>query len=93
MSAFTPECIEIMDLAAHQIAEGKDLRRKAKQAIKESMEDAKLAGRTVDDYFVKKISESVTLSVRNLNFCFLTSKFQYLIFFILAKFNSKPKRK
>ena len=63
LSAFTPETIEIMDLAVQQISEGKELRRKGKQAISEAMENAKLAGKTVDDYFVKKISETITLSV------------------------------
>lgn len=64
LSAFTPETIEVMDLASSQINEGKELRRKGKQAINEAMENAKLAGKTVEDYFVKKISETVTLSVR-----------------------------
>ena len=65
LSAFTPESVEIMELAASLIAEGKELRKKAKQIIEESMENARLAGKTVDDYFVKKISESVTLAVLN----------------------------
>ena len=67
LSAFTPESMEIMELAAALIAEGKDLRKKAKNTIEESMENARLAGKTVDDYFVKKISETVTLSVRMKN--------------------------
>jgi hypothetical protein len=52
-----------MDLAAQQISDGKELRRKGKQAIHETSENAKLAGKTVEDYFVKKISETITLSV------------------------------
>ncbi len=52
-----------MDLAAQQMGEGKELRRRGKQAINDSMENAKLAGKTVEDYFVKKIAETITLSV------------------------------
>ena len=52
-----------MDLAAQQISDGKELRRKGKQVINDASENAKLAGKTVEDYFVKKISETITLSV------------------------------
>ena len=63
LSAFTPEAVHIMDVAAQQIIDGKELRRKAKIVIADSLENAKLAGKTVEDYFVKKISETVTLTV------------------------------
>lgn len=52
-----------MDIANNQINEGKELRRNAKKIVDECMDHAKVSSKTVEDYFVKKISESVTLTV------------------------------
>ena len=82
LSAFTPETIQIMDVAAAQIADARELRRRARVTILDCMENAKIAGKTVDDYFVKKISESVSLTVK-INFLLFVFLFALLQFVIL----------
>lgn len=64
MSAFTAESIEILRESQQKIDEGKDLRMKSRLLMKECIENAKNIGQIVNDSFVKKIEETLTLSVR-----------------------------
>lgn len=64
LSAFTAEAVDIIREAEHKIYEGKDLRAKSKILMKESIENAKQMSQLVNDAFLKKIEDTLLLSVR-----------------------------
>ncbi len=63
IDALTPEIAEIMDLSFKQISDSKELRIYAKTLIDEALYSAKATGQRVDELMVKKIAETMSLSV------------------------------
>lgn len=63
LSAFTAESVDILREADRQILEGKDLRDKSKYLMKESIENAKNMNRIVNDAFLRKLEDTLLLSV------------------------------
>lgn len=64
LSAFTGESVNILNESQTRIDEGRDLRLKARLLIKECVDNSKNIGSVVNDAFVKKIEETLLLSVR-----------------------------
>ena len=63
LSCFTPEIVEIMKEAARRIAESKELRNRSKNAMKDSFETIKSNNKTIDEAFLRKIEETMMMSV------------------------------
>lgn len=72
LSAFTAECIDVMRAAQENIDIGRNLRFNSKQLIKECMENSKMYGNCINDAFVKKIEETLALSVSISQFNYLS---------------------
>lgn len=63
LSAFTAESVEILRESQAKIDEGRELRGKARVLMKECLDNAKSIGQVVNESFVKKIEETLMLSV------------------------------
>jgi hypothetical protein len=63
LNAFTLESVEILKESQFRIEEGKDLRAKSKILMKECIENAKNSGQLVNEAFLKRIEDTLILSV------------------------------
>lgn len=68
LSAFTAESVDIIREADLKIQEGRDFRLKSKLLIKDSIESSKQTALIVNDQFLRKIEDTLLLSVILFNF-------------------------
>lgn len=85
LSAFTTESVDIIREADLQILEGRNLRARSKILMKESIDSAKQVNSIVNDQFLRKIEDTLLLSVIIFFLLFSLSRLLIIIRFILKR--------